>query len=99
MPLYLNDEQTMLRDTARDFVAEQAPVSHMRKLRDANDAAGFSRDLWKSFAEMGFTGILIGEADGGLGLGHVDAASYWRRLAATFPPRPFSPPPLPRSRH
>ena len=34
MPLYLNDEQTMLRDTARDFVAEQAPVSHMRKLRD-----------------------------------------------------------------
>src|SRR3546814_9192670 len=73
MPLYLNDEQTMLRDTAKDFVAEHAPVSHMRSLRDANDATGFSRDLGKQFAEMGFTGILIGEEQGGLGLGHVEA--------------------------
>src|SRR3546814_13560452 len=72
MPLYLNDEQTMLRDTAKDFVAEHAPVSHMRSLRDANDATGFSRDLWKQFAEMGFTGILIGEEQGGLGPGHVE---------------------------
>jgi len=69
MPLYLNDEQTMLRDTAKDFVAEHAPVSHMRALRDGKDAAGFSRDLWKQFAEMGFTGILIGEEQGGLGGG------------------------------
>src|SRR3546814_20736104 len=69
MPLYLNDEQTMLRDTAKDFVAEHAPVSHMRSLRDANDATGFSRDLWKQFAEMGFTGILIGEEQ--IGRAHV----------------------------
>ncbi|MEP7008029.1 MAG: acyl-CoA dehydrogenase [Sphingomonas bacterium] len=89
MPLYLNDEQTMLRDTARDFVAEQAPVSHMRKLRDANDAAGFSRDLWKSFAEMGFTGILIGEADGGLGLGHVDAGIVLEEIGRNLSPSPF----------
>jgi len=73
MPLYLNDEQAMLRDTAKDFVAEHAPIKHLRNLRDANDQTGFSRDLWKSFAEMGFTGILIGEDDGGLGLGHVEA--------------------------
>ena len=60
MPLFLNDEQTMLRDTARDFVAEHAPVAHMRRLRDAGDPSGFDRALWKQFAEMGFTGILIG---------------------------------------
>jgi len=89
MPLYLNDEQTMLRDTARDFVAEQAPVSHMRKLRDANDAAGFSRDLWKSFAEMGFTGILIGEDQGGLGLGHVDAGIVLEEIGRNLSPSPF----------
>jgi alkylation response protein AidB-like acyl-CoA dehydrogenase len=89
MPLYLNDEQTMLRDTARDFVAEQAPVSHMRKLRDANDAAGFSRDLWKSFAEMGFTGILIGEDEGGLGLGHVDAGIVLEEIGRNLSPSPF----------
>ena len=70
MPLYLNDDQTMLRDTAKDFIASEAPIAHMRALRDADDTAGFSRTLWKQFAEMGFAGILIPEADGGLGLGH-----------------------------
>ncbi|WP_034161280.1 acyl-CoA dehydrogenase family protein [Sphingomonas sp. ERG5] len=89
MPLYLNDEQTMLRDTTRDFVAEHAPVSHMRALRDAKDATGFSRDLWKSFADMGFTGILIGEDDGGLGLGHVEAGIVLEEIGRNLSPSPF----------
>jgi alkylation response protein AidB-like acyl-CoA dehydrogenase len=89
MPLFLNDEQTMLRDTAKDFVAEHAPVSHMRSLRDANDATGFSRDLWKAFAEMGFNGILIGEDDGGLGLGHVEAGVVLEEIGRNLSPSPF----------
>ncbi|CAN5375556.1 acyl-CoA dehydrogenase family protein [soil metagenome] len=89
MPLYLNDEQTMLRDTTRDFVAEHAPVGHMRSLRDANDATGFSRGLWKSFAEMGFTGILIGEEEGGLGLGHVEAGVVLEEIGRNLSPSPF----------
>ncbi|MBW6525279.1 acyl-CoA dehydrogenase [Sphingomonas sp. RHCKR7] len=89
MPLYLNDEQTMLRDTARDFVAEHAPVSHLRRLRDAGDPAGFSRDLWKQFAEMGFTGILIGEEQGGLGLGHVEAGVVLEEIGRNLSPSPF----------
>lgn len=89
MPLFLNDEQTMLRDTAKDFVAEAAPVSHMRALRDANDATGFSRDLWKQFAEMGFTGILIAESDGGLGLGHVEAGVVLEEIGRNLSPSPF----------
>jgi alkylation response protein AidB-like acyl-CoA dehydrogenase len=89
MPLYLNDEQTMLRDTAKDFVSENAPVSHMRSLRDARDATGFSRDLWKQFAEMGFTGILIGEDQGGLGLGHVEAGVVLEEIGRNLSPSPF----------
>jgi len=89
MPLYLNDEQTMLADTTKDFVAEHAPVSHMRALRDANDATGFSRDLWKQFAEMGFTGILIGENEGGLGLGHVEAGIVLEQIGRNLSPSPF----------
>ena len=89
MPLYLNDEQTMLRDTARDFVADSAPVSHLRQLRDDGDATGFSRDLWKQFAEMGFTGILIGENDGGLGLGHVEAGVVLEEIGRNLSPSPF----------
>ena len=89
MPLYLNEDQTMLRDTARDFIADSAPVKHMRSLRDANDQTGFSRDLWKSFAEMGFTGILIGEDQGGLGLGHVEAGVVLEEIGRNLSPSPF----------
>ena len=67
MPLILNDEQGMLRETARGFLAEKAPVAELRRLRDSKDPDGFSRDLWKAFAEMGFTGVLVPEAHGGLG--------------------------------
>ena len=89
MPLFLNDEQTMLRDTARDFVAEHAPVGHMRRLRDEGDATGFDRALWKRFAEMGFTGILIGEDSGGLGLGHVEAGVVLEEIGRNLSPSPF----------
>ena len=89
MPLYLSDEQTMLRDTARQFVSETAPVSHMRALRDADDPAGISRDLWKQFAEMGFTSILIPESEGGLGLGHVEAGVVLEEIGRNLTPSPF----------
>ncbi|WP_326525069.1 acyl-CoA dehydrogenase family protein [Sphingomonas sp.] len=89
MPLYLDDDQSILRDTVKDFIAETAPVSHMRGLRDANDPTGFSRDLWKRFAEMGFTGILIPEAAGGLGLGHVEAGTVLEEIGRNLSPSPF----------
>ena len=89
MPLYLDDDQTTLQDTIRDFVAEAAPVSHMRALRDADDATGFSRDLWKQFGEMGFTGILIGEDQGGLGMGHVEAGLVLEEIGRNLSPSPF----------
>src|SRR3569833_1429718 len=89
MPLYLNDEQSMLADTAKDFVRENAPVNHLRELRDTNNADGFSRDLWKSFAEMGLTGILIGEDQGGLGRGHVEAGVVLEEIGRNLSPSPF----------
>ena len=46
MALVLNEEQSMLRDSARGLISDKAPVSHLRRLRDAKDATGFSRDLW-----------------------------------------------------
>ena len=89
MPLYLNDDQVMLADTARPFLAEQAPVSHMRALRDADDPMGLSRELWARFAEMGFTGVLADEADGGLGLGHVEAGIILEEIGRNLTPSPF----------
>ncbi len=87
MPLYLNEDQTMLRDTAKPFIADAAPVKHLRSLRE--DATGFSRDLWKQFAEMGFTGILVPEAHGGMGMGHVEAGIVLEEIGRNLTPSPF----------
>ena len=80
MSLILNEEQTMLRDSARDFLAEQSPVSALRALRDTEDPMGFSRPLWEKFATMGFSGMLVPEDMGGIGLGHVDAGVVMEQI-------------------
>lgn len=90
MPLYLNDDQAMLRDTARDFMAEQGSIkAQLRHWRDRGCKDGFGHRLWKQFAEMGFTGILVPEADGGLGLGHVEAGIVLEEIGRNLTPSPF----------
>ena len=89
MALVLNQEQSMLRDSARGFISDKAPVSHLRQLRDARDATGFSRELWKGFAEMGFSGLLVPEAFGGSGLGCVEAGIVMEEIGCTLMPSPY----------
>lgn len=74
MALLLNEEQRLLRDSARDFFNTEAPISALRTLRDQRDPDGFSRQLWQRCGEMGFSGVLIDEAHGGSGLGVAEAA-------------------------
>ena len=89
MPLVLTEEQSMLRDSARGFITDKAPVSHLRQLRDSGDADGFSRELWKAFADMGFTGLLVPEQFGGSGLGCVEAGVVMEEIGRTLMPSPF----------
>ena len=89
MALVLTEEQSMLRDSARGLISDKAPVSHLRHLRDAKDATGFSRELWKSFAEMGFSGLLVPEEFGGSGLGCVEAGIVMEEIGRTLMPSPF----------
>jgi alkylation response protein AidB-like acyl-CoA dehydrogenase len=89
MALVLTEEQSMLRDSARGLISGKAPVSHLRHLRDSKDATGFSRELWTSFAEMGFSGLLIPEEFGGSGLGVVEAGVVMEEIGRTLMPSPF----------
>jgi alkylation response protein AidB-like acyl-CoA dehydrogenase len=89
MALVLNEEQSMLRDSARGFISDKAPVSRLRQLRDTKDATGFSRELWKAFAEMGFSGLLVPEEFGGSGLGCVEAGIVMEEIGRTLMPSPF----------
>ena len=87
--MILNDDQTMLRDSARDFMVSEAPVKHFREFRDKACKDGFSHGLWKQFGEMGFAGMLIPEADGGLGMGHVEAGIVLEEIGRNLSPSPF----------
>ena len=90
MPLYLTEDQAMLRDTARSFMAEEGAIAkQLRHWRDKSCKDGFGHGLWKQFAEMGFTGILIDEANGGLGLGHVEAGIVLEEIGRNLTPSPF----------
>jgi alkylation response protein AidB-like acyl-CoA dehydrogenase len=89
MPLVLTEEQSMLRDSARGLISDKGPVSHLRQLRDTKDVTGFSRELWKEFAEMGFAGLLVGEEHGGSGLGCVEAGVVMEEIGRTLLPSPF----------
>jgi alkylation response protein AidB-like acyl-CoA dehydrogenase len=89
MAMTLNDDQAMLRDSARSFMVSEAPVEHFRKFRDMDCKDGFSHDLWKQFSEMGFTGMLIPEAEGGLGLGHIEAGIVLEEIGRNLSPSPF----------
>ena len=90
MPLYLTEDQAMLRDSARDFVAEEGAIAkQLRKYRDMNCKDGFGHALWRQFGEMGFTAILVDEADGGLGLGHVEAGIVLEEIGRNLTPSPF----------
>ena len=89
MALVLTEEQSMLRDSARGLISDKAPVSHLRQLRDSKDETGFSRDLWKAFAELGFSGLLVPENFGGSGLGAMEAGIVMEEIGRTLMPSPF----------
>ncbi len=89
MALILTEEQTMLRDSARAFMADNAPITQLRKLRDTNDGDGYSKPVWTKFADMGFTGVLVPEAQGGLGLGMVEAGVVMEQIGHQLTASPF----------
>ena len=90
MPLYHDEDQAMLAETAEQFMAEQGGIQkQLRHWRDRNCKDGFGHELWKQFAEMGFTGILVGEDHGGLDMGHVEAGIVLEEIGRNLTPSPF----------
>lgn len=89
MALVLNEEQEMLREAAKGFLGEKAPVSALRKLRDDDDPLGWSRALWEEMAAMGWTGILVPEEYGGIDYGMVGAGLIVQEMGRNLTASPF----------
>jgi alkylation response protein AidB-like acyl-CoA dehydrogenase len=87
MDFGLSEEQELLQSSAREFLNQECPAGFVRDLYD--DADGFSRELHRKMAEMGWTGLLIPEAYDGLGLGMLDMAVLLEEIGRAVVPGPF----------
>ena len=85
----LNEEQTMIRDSAKSWVQEKSPVTAFRKLRDGGNPDGFDRAVWSEMAEMGWAGILVPEAHGGTGLGYLTLGLVLEETGRTLTASPL----------
>ena len=85
----LDQEQELLSSTAASFVKRASPPGRLRKLRD--DPLGYSPDLWRQMAEMGWLGMPFLESAGGLGRSFVDVSLVLEHLGASLVPEPFVP--------
>ncbi len=70
MSLVLSEDQQLLKDSAKAFVDQNAPVSVLRGLRDSKDAQGYDQNLWRQMFELGWAGMAIPEAYGGFEFGY-----------------------------
>jgi alkylation response protein AidB-like acyl-CoA dehydrogenase len=89
MALVLTEEQQLLKDSAKGFLNEKAPVSALRALRDTRDATGFDRTLWAQMAEQGFAGMLVPEDQGGVNFGFVGAGVVFEEIGRTLAASPM----------
>jgi alkylation response protein AidB-like acyl-CoA dehydrogenase len=86
----LTDDQRMLHDSVTPFMADAGAIkTQLRHWRDIGCKDGFGHGLWKQFAELGLTGILIPEAQGGAGLGMVEAGVVLEEVGRNLTPSPF----------
>jgi alkylation response protein AidB-like acyl-CoA dehydrogenase len=67
----LTEEQSLIKDQAKSWATEQAPVSKFREMRDSSVEQRFTPATWNAMVDMGWTGILIPEEYGGSDLGYL----------------------------
>ncbi|MBM4383377.1 MAG: acyl-CoA/acyl-ACP dehydrogenase [Deltaproteobacteria bacterium] len=87
MDFGLSDEQKLLEESLRRFLAERVPTTRVRELLETPDA--HDAKLWSELAELGVAGCLIAEEHGGAGLTLLDAAVIATALGHAATPVPF----------
>jgi alkylation response protein AidB-like acyl-CoA dehydrogenase len=87
MQFGLNENQAMLKESARKFFAGECPIAEVRRLMETETA--FDAKLWTKLAEQGYTGIIFPEEFGGVGLGIVDFILLMEEAGRALLPGPF----------
>jgi alkylation response protein AidB-like acyl-CoA dehydrogenase len=88
MRFELTDDQRAIQQTARDFLASRYPAEEVRRLA-LEDERGFTDEQWTAIAELGWPALVVGEDDGGLGLGVVELTVLQEQLGYALAPTPL----------
>ncbi len=92
MELDLSEDQAFFAQTTRKFLATECPIATVRALEASED--GIDRDFWRRGCELGWTSMLVSEADGGGSLsshGILDLVLVAEEMGATVAPGPLVP--------
>jgi len=87
MDFGLSEDQQLLEQTVRSFLADRVPITRVRELREL--ACPNDRAIWRALAELGVTGVLVPEAQGGSDLALLDAAIVSQALGYSVTPAAF----------
>lgn len=87
MDLGLNEEQEMLKKSAREFLSKECPKKLVRELDEGD--SGLSRELWKKMAELGWMGLPFPEKYGGNGGTFLDLTVLLDEMGYNIVPGPF----------
>jgi alkylation response protein AidB-like acyl-CoA dehydrogenase len=87
MDFGFSEEQEMLRSSARDFLAKEAPMTYVRRMME--DESGHTPELWRKMADLGWMGLILPEAFGGSGLDFVDMVVVLEEMGRVVLPGPF----------
>ena len=87
MDFSFTEEQEMLRKIARDFLATECPRDSVREM--IKDEKGYTAELWKKMAELGWMGLIIPEEYGGIGGSFLDIAALLEEMGRACLPGPF----------
>jgi pimeloyl-CoA dehydrogenase small subunit len=89
MDFSFSEEQTLLQDSVQRFIQNDYDFAARQKIIKGED--GFSRDHWKTFAELGWLGVPFPEADGGFGGGPIESMIMLEQFGKGLVVEPFVP--------
>lgn len=87
MDFDLTEEQEMLKSTAQKFFKDECPELLIREMRD--DEKGYSPELWKKMADLGWMGVMIPDEYEGIGGSFLDLAILLDAMGEVCLPGPF----------
>ena len=86
LDLDFDQEQELLRQTARDLLARHCPLEVVRAMED--DPVGYPAALWTQLGELDFIGLLLPEEYGGSGMSLVEGVALYQELGRALAPTP-----------